>query len=580
MKVARTAVPLFGFWLAITGSLAPAELAVGAALSLALGVWATRLFWAQDAPVLTLRQTGRFVLYLGYLIKSIIIAAIGVAEVVLEPRMPIEPVLVTHHTSFTRLVSRVAFANSITLTPGTLTIDMEGQRSQVHCLDERFADRHLERRARATCRTGLRAEVMRHAGILLGAVAIFLLLNAFTCLYRACPGPPWSIASWRSTSWARRPSWSSCCLRSSSDGRSSSTSPSSMALLNFVVTIAASTVRGDRQARRYTGDGHPTRWGRASGQRTGADRRCNSSWLGRRVLLPRRDDSASCASRTSTLELTRRPSATRSAPAPCCSASPSITAASADSQDRRGGRIPVAGKPDRRARACTRGVPRRPAGRGASARRRHADMSRAFDVVLLLLLLTTALAAVSAQGPACGSDRLLGLQPGHVPRLASPRSSRRCHDRSRGRRRRHYGVVPPGDFEDDEDVRDEAAARHRRYWSSLAVPLLIAMASLPPHGSPISPTYTQRLGDTWNTVLEEAGAENIVTDIILNYRGFDTERGGHGHLHGNGGGVRRAAGRPRRGGHACEQYRAGEPVVALRGAPARPAHRSVRRLRR
>jgi len=140
MRIARTAVVLFAFWIAITGTLDPVELAVGATLSIALGTWATRFLWVSDAPVLTLRQTGRFLFYLGYLIKSIVIAAIGVAEVVLESHMPIEPVVVTHRTSFTRLVSRVAFANSITLTPGTLTVDMDENTFLIHCLHERFAD--------------------------------------------------------------------------------------------------------------------------------------------------------------------------------------------------------------------------------------------------------------------------------------------------------------------------------------------------------------------------------------------------------------------------------------------------------
>lgn len=141
MNAARTALPLFAFWLAVTGTLDPVELALGAVLSILLALWASRFLWpAEEAPLLSLRQTGRFVLYLGYLLKSIVVAAIGVAEVVLDPRMPIEPVMVVHRTSFKRLVSRVAFANSITLTPGTLTVEVDGDRFLIHCLHERFAD--------------------------------------------------------------------------------------------------------------------------------------------------------------------------------------------------------------------------------------------------------------------------------------------------------------------------------------------------------------------------------------------------------------------------------------------------------
>ena len=56
----------------------------------------------------------------------------------------------------------------------------------------------------------------------------------------------------------------------------------------------------------------------------------------------------------------------------------------------------------------------------------------------------------------------------------------------------------------------------------LALPLMYAMAELPTHGSLDSPAYTHIAPRYLQKGPEEAGAENIVTDIILNYRGFDT----------------------------------------------------------
>lgn len=56
----------------------------------------------------------------------------------------------------------------------------------------------------------------------------------------------------------------------------------------------------------------------------------------------------------------------------------------------------------------------------------------------------------------------------------------------------------------------------------LAIPLLAAMAELPPHASPTSPPYTHVSPRYLEKGAEEGGAENIVTDVILNYRGFDT----------------------------------------------------------
>ncbi len=140
MRTLRAAVPLLLFWLAVTGSLKPVDVALGIAFSLLLGSWAAHFLWAEDAPVLSVSQAGRFVVYFAHLLWDIVRAAVHVAEVVLDPRMPIAPVVITHRTSFTRDVSRVAFANSITLTPGTLTVDMDGNTFYIHCLAERFAD--------------------------------------------------------------------------------------------------------------------------------------------------------------------------------------------------------------------------------------------------------------------------------------------------------------------------------------------------------------------------------------------------------------------------------------------------------
>jgi len=56
----------------------------------------------------------------------------------------------------------------------------------------------------------------------------------------------------------------------------------------------------------------------------------------------------------------------------------------------------------------------------------------------------------------------------------------------------------------------------------IAIPLLYAMSQLPPHGSATSPAYTHIAPRYLEHGPEEAGAENVVTDVILNYRGFDT----------------------------------------------------------
>jgi multicomponent Na+:H+ antiporter subunit E len=150
VKTVQATTVLLAFWLVLTGSFAPLDLALGAAFSLLLGIWAARVLWPGDSPAASAKQAIRFLLYIPRLLVSVLMAAIQVAEVVLDPHMPIRPILVGHRAVFTRDVSRVTFANSITLTPGTLTVDVDGDTFYIHCLAERFAtdisNGELERR--------------------------------------------------------------------------------------------------------------------------------------------------------------------------------------------------------------------------------------------------------------------------------------------------------------------------------------------------------------------------------------------------------------------------------------------------
>ncbi|MDX9721475.1 MAG: sodium:proton antiporter, partial [Myxococcota bacterium] len=55
-----------------------------------------------------------------------------------------------------------------------------------------------------------------------------------------------------------------------------------------------------------------------------------------------------------------------------------------------------------------------------------------------------------------------------------------------------------------------------------AIPLLIGVASMPPHGDPTAPAHTRIAVRYLAHGEQEAGAPNIVTDVFLNYRGLDT----------------------------------------------------------
>ncbi|HYE90841.1 MAG TPA: Na+/H+ antiporter subunit E [Terriglobales bacterium] len=78
--------------------------------------------------------------YLPWILREIWVANIQVLKLVLDPRLPIDPVLVRVPARFSSDLARTVFANSITLTPGTITIEAGPDEFLVHALTRAAAD--------------------------------------------------------------------------------------------------------------------------------------------------------------------------------------------------------------------------------------------------------------------------------------------------------------------------------------------------------------------------------------------------------------------------------------------------------
>ncbi len=143
MKIKRTAALsaiLFTFWIILVQSFEPKNLIIG--LFCAIGVaLASQLLLAEQIESLDLEigQIVRLGLYFPYLLLQIVKANVNVAEIVLDPRLPISPIVVKFKFPLTDDLPQVTLANSITLTPGTLTIDIQDDTFFVHCLAEHHA---------------------------------------------------------------------------------------------------------------------------------------------------------------------------------------------------------------------------------------------------------------------------------------------------------------------------------------------------------------------------------------------------------------------------------------------------------
>jgi len=82
----------------------------------------------------------RFMGYIPWLLYQIVLANIHVAKMALHPRMPIDPAIIQFETRLTSDLALSTLANSITLTPGTITVDIRDGKYFVHALTRVVAD--------------------------------------------------------------------------------------------------------------------------------------------------------------------------------------------------------------------------------------------------------------------------------------------------------------------------------------------------------------------------------------------------------------------------------------------------------
>jgi multicomponent Na+:H+ antiporter subunit E len=145
------AVTLFLFWLVLSGHYTAFLLAAGIGSALLVAMFARRME-VVDREGHPIYLTINALIYLPWLVKEIVKAAWDVSKIILNPRLPISPTLVRFKPSQRSTVGLVTHANSITLTPGTITVEAEEDEFLVHALTRSGAagvvDSEMDRRVR------------------------------------------------------------------------------------------------------------------------------------------------------------------------------------------------------------------------------------------------------------------------------------------------------------------------------------------------------------------------------------------------------------------------------------------------
>ena len=129
------------FWLIINGRITAEILITGAVITCAVGLLTASLYgYTPRTDLQVLKRTPYILLFILLVFREVLKANIAVMRLIPEGEERLRPVLVTFRTDLHSDICRYLFANSITITPGTITVSAEGDIFTVHCLSRDLLD--------------------------------------------------------------------------------------------------------------------------------------------------------------------------------------------------------------------------------------------------------------------------------------------------------------------------------------------------------------------------------------------------------------------------------------------------------
>ena len=132
---------LVAFWIILNGRITAEIVVLGLIFATAIYGFARKfmgLSWQKEKSFWKHLCWG--IQYLAILLKEIVVANIMVLKIVLSPNRKVHPVIVSFDAPLKSHLLQVILADSITLTPGTITVRLYEEKFEVHCLDESMAE--------------------------------------------------------------------------------------------------------------------------------------------------------------------------------------------------------------------------------------------------------------------------------------------------------------------------------------------------------------------------------------------------------------------------------------------------------
>ncbi|NJE55261.1 Na+/H+ antiporter subunit E [Thermococcus sp. 21S9] len=158
-KFAYTFIVLFILWLVVTASLDSQELITGAVIALIVAALTHDVFTKAGLANLHPKRVAYAIAYIPYFLWAMIMANLDVAYRVLHPARPIRPGIVKCKTVLNSDTGKLSLANSITLTPGTITLDVDEDDYFIHwiwvpdeVLNAKDDSEHVEKASEAITR--------------------------------------------------------------------------------------------------------------------------------------------------------------------------------------------------------------------------------------------------------------------------------------------------------------------------------------------------------------------------------------------------------------------------------------------
>lgn len=141
LRLITIAATLYVYWLLLSGHYAAWLVAAGAILSVVIVIfcWSKGVIDREGFPV---EYSARGLTYWPWLLWQILLSGLRVSRLVIDPKLPISPTLARVQVEPESSVGLVTYANSITLTPGTISIEASerGRTIWVHAIEQQGAD--------------------------------------------------------------------------------------------------------------------------------------------------------------------------------------------------------------------------------------------------------------------------------------------------------------------------------------------------------------------------------------------------------------------------------------------------------